>query len=265
MRADANFESIDDARAEFVLHAFVNDISAYDATYQGLFYSGYSDDLIQVDTQRHDVQLARNGLFHTLPQSLFFEEDYLRRSTADPEKLLVEHRRQKQTLEAFCRGIDNVFFHRSVQLEQTLSEIDTDAPDMLLRALCDIDTADIRHPLVRQLARLLLRSRTLKGNLSLLAYFSSQIIGHPVECQQRSLSHGDDPSFLYPSVRFVVYIDNLSAAEYRTQYERLEDYFDRLADWFLPYDCESSFAIKQRGTPLTLDGTSVLDYNTWII
>jgi len=231
---------------------------------RGRFYNGYCPDVLEVNRAEGFVDLSRNGIMHSLPQAIFYNEEYLR-ERGDDENFKVRSakvKKQRELIEAFFEVPDNVLFDTELELHKTLDSIETEKEALVLMEFYDFDIKRERNPLVRKLARLLLDGDAVKGNLKMISFFVRAILGERTECR---ISHNvvdKDNSVYHKAISFIVFIKGLSNSEYRAKMDSLEEFFWFLEQWFLPFDCDVDFCIKDTDQTFVLGEQLTLDYNT---
>lgn len=260
-----------DTRADFILAQLKHDGPIRRAHKRGRFYSGYCTDLVEESTvgDSVDVDLARNGLMQYLPQGVMYDEDFLRKAK-DQDDLKERQdalKKLKEVNESFFSFFDTIFFNRELDLARTVSRLELKKESLLLDAVYGIKIDDIRNQYVKSLARLRLYSQVVKGNMGMIAFYVACILNERVDLERRRFIAPHDNSHksaVYAAVRFVVRTNGLSLAEYRRRMDDYEVFFQSLYDWFLPYDIEADYCIKDRSRAFNFkeSGSLILDYNT---
>lgn len=259
-----------DTRAEFIATQKENALADYSIRMRGLLHKGYCGDLMEINHVFHTADMARDGLFHMLPDGLFFYEDYLRDARNDDERkdraaLLKE---QKANYAVYFEPFDTLLFRQSISLQQKIDKAEENQQVLLLKTFYGIDLTRVRNPLVKQLAYLWLESDVVKGDISLLAFCVKKILGEQTSCRVTSMVPVDLPeganAMAYNHVQFTIFIKGLTASEYKEKMSQYEEFFAFLRQWFLPYDCEMDYCIKDTHQPFILGEQLTLDYNTQI-
>ena len=228
------------------------------------------------DTENNIVELSRNGLMRMLPESMFYREEYLRENVTDAETEKArkeELKTQKQLCSVFFEGFDTLFARQEMYILGTVGTAEHERNSILLREIYGIDITQVRNPLVRKLALLLLEGDTVKGNIPLVAFCIRAVmdvkVSYSVSTRQvdgnwpgGNLDGGKTKSSHYRRVLFVLHIEDLSSDEYRSLMEQYEEFFLFLEKWFLPYDCEVDYRIKDHRKRFVLGDSLTLDYNT---
>ena len=262
-----------DTRAEFILASAMQDVERFVVEKKGRFYSGYSHDLMNLDESASlsdcinqinslgQIELSRNGLMRFLPEAMFCDEDCLLSPDDDRNSLkkrIEDLKKLKSSYETLFSGFDTIFFREEFRLMKTVSQLETQRAELLLDVVYGIKLAECRNRYVHDLALLRLNSRALKGAPEVLTFFVRAILGEQTELRRRQ-----------HNVCFVILIKGLDAESYRRKTEEYEEFFLRLADWFLPFDTQCDYCIKDRGQDFAFSDTTsplfcpmILDYNT---
>lgn len=237
--------------------------NAYVSRYAGRFFNGYSEDLLALDTENNSFVFSRDGLFRILPESLFFDEQYLCDSTTleDVTQKMEETKRHRELLDAFFEPFDTILEQRMLELHTVLDDIESENVAFVLKELYDVDIRRIHNPHVRRLARLLLDGDKLKGDIKIIPFYVRSILGFKTSCRIASRVVDEDASIYHTELKFIIYIEGLSADQYRKQMDDFEEFFWYLEQWFLPFDCEVDFCIKDYQQKFVLGQQMVLDYN----
>ena len=255
-----------DVRAELLLEAYRVNPDAMSVANEGLFYRGYTHDLLELDEKEGKIMLSRNGLRHFLPEGFLVGEEWLRQA-ADEEYEMKRRKERlrllKQSYASFFKAFDTIFFGQEYALHQTIAGLDADGDNVLLEDVFGIRFSGTHNPYIRRLAGLL-HQTSVKGNLPMLGFYVRCILGERVSMdvvQKKAVA--DQPSESYAFVRFVVHIEGLSNEAYNLRMEQYGVFFRLLFRWFLPFDCECDYCIKDRSQRFVLDDAPLtLDYNT---
>ena len=256
-----------DTRAELLLEAFGIKEDCCQIEKKGNFYRGYASDMLEIADGR--VCLSRNGLRHFIPENLLVHEESLRPLSEDDEKRkqqLETLRACKDTYTAFFSVFDTVFFRQEYRLAQVVSGLEALQDKVLLSGAFGIDFTGDVISYHRQLA-VLLHNPSIKGNIPMLAFYARCILGEQIDVEtSERVAVVNRPSEMYTSVRFVIRTNGLSTEEYGIRMERYKRFFHFLSDWFIPYDCEFDYCIKDRTRRFVLgDNPLTLDYDTQLL
>lgn len=253
-----------DVKAEIVLAAKQMKPESLIADCEGHFRRGYASDLVDLNS-KGEVGLGRPGVRHFIPEGLFFNEEYLRDASNNKEEQKQrseELKYNKELWHNFFKPFDTLLFRKGYAFHLEAYELLHQRDAVLSALISGISMEDEHDSYVRQLATLLLIP-SLKGNVDMLGFYVSAILGERVETEKLWLAPDvDHKSVLYTTIRFTVIIEGLTTTEYRRRMERYDPFFSFLQHWFLPYDCDCHYAIKDRTHPFVLGDSLTLDYNT---
>ena len=265
MILDDQYIPIGDLKAETWLNVcFPGEIPEQVVT-NGIFYSNYCEDLLEVETMEgraHRIKLSRDGLFHLLPEALFFNDNRLQ----DPKLKAMPVKAEKERVMTFFEPFDLAYFQVGLGLDQTTSQLEACTVNSLVKEIYDVDVQSIQNPFVRQMAPFLLQASTIRGDFPLIGKLMASIIGFHTEIKPvvRKLEQPDEPQKEMCVARVLFYIPDLSNSEYARRYEELGEFVNFVADWFFPFNQAFEYAIKDNTHPFVLDGTMTLDYNTYL-
>lgn len=230
---------------------------------RGLFFRGYSSDLFNVSHPEGALELSRDGIMRMLPEALFFDEQMLLEATSDDDlkKRKTDIASERNQLEIFFEAFDTIFGRRELELHNTIDTLESEKEAFVLKEMYGVDVRRLRNPHVKKLARLLLDSDKLKGNIELVPFFVRAILGAKTSCRRANRVSNDANSIYHTELQFIIYIENLTSEEYRQRMEEFEEFFWYLEQWFLPYDCDVDFCIKDPNRTFFLGEQMTLDYN----
>ena len=257
--------SIGDLRAETLINTLFPGDSSFFLESLGMFYSNYCEDLLEItsfktgDKDDHYVSVARDGIYHLLPETLFFGESFCSQMTNDEEA-----KRHKQQMLDFFVPFDTEFFKVSLALDSSIENLEQQIPNTILKALYHININEIHNKEIRCITPFILHSSEIRGNYPLLKNIISAVTRYSVsvntQCVSKELDNGEK---WYDSViKFTFHIPKLDNKKYNSLYNSLGELMEFIAEWFLPFDQDYEYAIKESGHPNLLNGTLTLDYNT---
>lgn len=258
-------QNVSNTKAELLIPLEIDGWADYSVKKSGRFYKGYTSDLLSIDPTTRTVELSRDGLLQMLPEAMFFREEYFREDVTDADVMkqkIEQMKAQKEQLSVYFEAFDTWFAQHEMLFHQVLEEVECEKEVNMLRELYGIDVTKERDPLVRKLARLLLDGDAVKGNLRLLAFCVGAILDVGISYDVLPSVVGNCKSSRYTIVRYYLFIEGLSSEGYRQRMERYEEFFYRLEQWFLPYDCEVDYCIKDMHQRFVLGESLTLDYNT---
>lgn len=245
----------------FIVNKDIN-IDDYVVNNKGRFFRGYRDDMI-INLEEHTLEFSRDGLMRILPEYMFFDEQFLRQYKVDEdlEKRNGELKSQKEQLSVFFDAFDTIFERRNIELHRVIDHIESNRVEFILKELYDIDIHRIRNVHVRKLARLLLDGDKVKGNLQMIPFFVRSILGVNISCRSVARVVDEKNSFYHTELQFFIFIEGLTSKEYRQKMEEYDEFFWYLEQWFLPFDCDLDFCIKDFHQNFVLGQEMTLDYN----
>lgn len=192
------------------------------------------------------------GMMHILPEGLLFGENELKDSKQSTEVLFDQHNKKKNELaEFFYQNFDRRLFQTEMRWVKKLSQIEENLNNIVLKDLFGIEFPEDSPQEVRKLALLIPGGQYLKGNVEMLALVSQNILGKEVNV-----------TVSMNKVLFTIMVDGLNAQQYQEWLTALSPYFNKVAEWFLPYDCICTYEIKAHERHLRLDKKLILNYNT---
>lgn len=251
-------------RAEFAATQLYDGLEDYSIKKTGASSKGYCPDLLSVEPRLHTAELSRNGLMRMLPEALFFKEDWLRSATNhDEKKNRIEIlKRQKSNYETYFEAFDTLFFRQEIAAQQAIDAVEESREALLLKEVYGIDISGMRNPYLRKLALFLLDADTIKGNLPMLAFCAKTILCEKVSYQIANRVDEEVSPVAYRRVTFIIHVEGLTNEEYRERMEQYEEFFRFMEQWFLPYDCEMDYCLKDYRQRFVLGESLTLDYNT---
>ncbi len=222
----------------------------------GIFSRNYSEDLICVEEKDDQpvFTLSRDGMFHLLPEGLFFEENKIKKFPKnDFEEKYRQFKEEKERIEFFFQQFDTELFKLSVKLDEKLNEILERKSDIFISTFSDVPETETDNKYISGIKAMLPFVNDLKGNFALLADILKNVLSaEKVEIRETQPFHR----------QFVIHKSGLTKDEFVKMDEELVDFFDFFHQWFLPVEMEYSYRIKDYKTPFILGTTLLLDYNT---
>lgn len=241
------------SRAEFLLSTFYENADEYDVYYCGDEKKQYCGELLNIMPFDHKAEINRNGMMQILPNGLFFDERELKENPQQsPKAIFDKHKQKKKKLQEFFHfHFDQRVFQTELRWEKRLSLLEPVLSDIILRELFNIVLTEDTTKEIKRLAQMIPGGQYLKGNVAMLALISQDILGHDILVKVSN-----------NKVLFTVMIDDLNAIEFQEIRTRLKPYFNKLSEWFLPYNCICSFEIKAHERHFVLGKKLILNYNT---
>lgn len=221
----------------------------------GTFYRNYSSDLIEYDRNTNTITLSQDGIYNLLPEGLFFNEDELK-SSKNFKVSSARIKEKKKEINHFFQPFDTEYFKLSVALEKQINKLTEKGNEILLDLFFDT-TADKKTQYAASLQQFLLpHSSHIKGN------------EHAIRNVLKSLLHAKKIELIetdYCNKRFIIHIPNLSKEEYVQKVKQISDIFEILEEYFLPFNINYDFRLKDREQKFILGEDLILDYNVNIV
>ena len=142
MKINDKHIAIGELRAETVLNALSIAVSTINVHTKGTFFSNYCEDLLNVKEPNmagRSVVLSRDGLFHLLPEALFFHEDSLRNSKKKKNPQLPD----KEHIFDFFVPFDTELFNVSLELENRIQFLENGTVCILLKELYKVHVTEV--------------------------------------------------------------------------------------------------------------------------
>ena len=225
---------------------------------KGVFSRNYSEDLLVIDYEkdRTTIEVARDGIFHLLPQGIFFSENLLAgnsKSNFEFEKIYKELMRKKKDAMAFFQPFDTIFFKLTLELEQKLNALAQAGNAQLFDAFLDTSEIEEDNKYISAIKKLLPFANQIRGNLPLF----TDILKNLFSCKKIEVQI---ISPLYK--RFIIHKEGLNKKEYHEMESEIKPAFDFMRHWFLPVEQKFDYRIKDYTRPFKFHNSPILDYNT---
>ena len=255
--------TIDNTLGEMLIVNSGYEYDNYFFRYKGRFYRGYCKDLLNISEGEKAIEFSRDGIMHILPEALFYDEQFLCDATNndDKKRRKAELASQCEQLTVFFEALDTIYERRRIELQMCIDSIECDKEAFILKELYDIDIHRIRNPHVRKLSRLLFDGEKVKGNIKLILFFVRSILGTNISCRRVPRVVDETKSIYHTELQFIIFIEGLSSEEYRRKMDEYDEFFWYLEQWFLPFDCDVDFCIKDYHQRFVLGQQMTLDYN----
>ncbi|MFZ4398524.1 MAG: hypothetical protein ACOYO1_00705 [Bacteroidales bacterium] len=271
--------SLGDIKAESIIAATIKD-AVIEMHSLGSFYKNFSKDIIEIkmDSTNETVlfDISRDGIFHLLPETLFFFEKRLlikkktfnkKNEIAQEYAIKEEIKKQnadRKKLLTFFNYFDTKYFDLSLKLEKKIYEIVEIKVDLILSYFFRYELKDEKNLYIRKIAPLIIYSFQIRANLLLLQKILSVILNNYVEINKKYLRNDLLPEDIMV-IEFIVNIERLSLSEYQNLNIEFKQFFNFISDWFLPYDIDYDFKIKDTSQRFILNKPLILDYNTQLL
>ena len=260
---DDNQLKYTDLKAEFYLSTHYPELQNPIVVKSGQFYQNFTNDCMSVDEENRVVQLSRDGIFRFLPENLFFNEQSLTQNYHNgisvKQRSLIQQE-EYNNLNTLFTPFDTRFFDTEMRIEKAINHAETDSVAILLKSLFNYDLSAERDPFIRKLAPFRLNASTIKGNLPILCYILKNIIHHDAHIETVYRTYKN--RLRLPTIVITILIDNLTAIQYNKKMEQYENFINQFAEWFLPFECDYEYAIKDKTQPFILGQNLILDYST---
>lgn len=244
-------------KAETLVH-ILNTREKLSVKMKGTFSRNFSEDLIKLDNYSDSttIALARNGIFHLLPQGLFFDENLLarnNRSNYEFEKVYRELKRKKKDALTFFRPFDTLFFKLTLDLEKILNELAVAGNDRLIDTFLDTPEFDTTNTYISKLIKLIPFADQIRGNIPLLIdILKITFATDKIEMKTIAPLHK----------RLIIHKEGLTKEEYRTVEKDMKRCFEFICHCFIPVEQKLTYRIKDYTRPFKIGNSLILDYNT---
>jgi hypothetical protein len=246
-----SMENMREIKAETLISLI--DVSDFTVQMQGIFFRNYSEDLTSItdDNNGQIFNLSRDGIFHLLPEGLFFEKNQLKDD--DFKKKYDALKEKKKRIDLFFQPFDTEYFKLSLKLEKKINAVSEQWNAFFSTFFFDNLELEHDNAYIYKLKTLLPYVSELKGNHKLLV----DILKIILECEKVEIIELK-PFFK----RFIFHKECLSKEAYQQMTEKILAFFNFFQEWFLPFEIEYDYRIKDRKQRFYLGKILLLDYNT---
>ena len=257
---------IGDLSAETYLNSVFPDNFPVSVNTKGIFYSNYSEDLLEIVPSVHisnQVVLSRDGIFHLLPEGMFFDELAYR----EARRKEVPFEQDKVHVFDFLTPFDTEFFKVTRGLDRRVGSAEEGGVEFLLELLYNVDVKKTDNPYIRKTLPFLLQSSVIRGDFALMGRLMSAITGFRtvVSTTTMTLLSPSGVRKESPFVNVLFHIPDLSNGEYSEHYGILREFVAFFAEWFFPAELEFDFSVRDEEQLFVLDENILtLDYNTFL-
>lgn len=220
---------------------------------KGIFSRDYAEDLRSCNAENASVELSRDGLYEILPNGLFFKGNELQGVNESDfewtEKVLKQRRERIKTV---LLPFDSSYFNHSLALEREVNETLADKDKTLLQTFFGDEFTDQRDPYVRKMMPLMPQVARVRGDYRFLCKAITLILGFRTHYKLTN-SH----------LRFIVNRPGLSRPDFLHYLEELEPFFLFVKEWFVPFELQCDFKVRDYERDDRIDGPNklLLDYN----
>jgi len=236
------------------LLALWDDIPNLKVICESIFARNYSEDLNRIDAD-HDsttVYLTRDGIRHLLPEGLFFAENQLNEGKIrgnDFKSAYYKMKKQRKEVQAFFQPYDTELFKLTIEGERKLNNLFKTGNKIVLPEQPETS----KNEYINKIIPLLPYASMLRGNFPLLI----DLLKFVFEVEKIEVKE------VKPLCsRFVIHKEGLSKEEYLYMNEEIKIFFDFFRHWFLPFEKEYDFKLKDTKHPFKFEKSLILDYNT---
>lgn len=267
-----------DIKAESII-AVLSDKDKPEVFAQGYFYRNFCEDIVEISNEPNGnivIALSRDGIYHLLPEALFFFEKRLLIKKKGsiikaeiPQEEAIKKEIEKQNAEkiqllAFFKFFDTKYFATSLVLEKKIFQIENIKINFILIHFFGYDINNTDNQYIIKIAPLLIHAYQIRGDLLLLQKILSAVLNSRVEINKRN-TFNDELFEAIMSLEFIVHIEGLSLKEYRALNEAYEPFFLFVSEWFLPFELDYRYRIKDKVQAFVLNKPLILDYNTQLL
>lgn len=221
---------------------------------KGAFFRNYNQDVMELDAQKNNVALARDGLMQMLPEGFFSNERSKKEENRKQEKWRLD-----LIHEAFM-PLHTFAFRSNLKLESEVTAMLNDSWDYLLTNVIGYKPAETPYTEMMGVLPLI---RNHKGDLQFVKALLSALCQCEVkfDCSHR-YSMSDSTRRWLPMVRYELLIENLDAEHYTMLREKLQPLIEFVQEWLMPFEMKCEIAIKDHGCDQVSGDKLILDYNT---
>ena len=265
-------QPIENIKAETYLTSFLKTCKDVVVEPEGVFSRNYTNDMKEVDTDEFGkklvLKLSRDSVFHLLPESIFFVENKLREigKKGDLEKFKAEAERirlEKRKILAFFQPFDMTYFKLRFELEKKLNSMATNRIPIIIDELFSVFNLNKKNQLIRKMLPLITIASEIRGNKNLLKE-ALKILFYPANVDMYLLKRRQESGAIRAVMKINVYIEKLSAEQFRTLKKEADEFAEFFYEWFLPVDMGYEFKIKDKNQRFILGKAMTLDYNTYL-
>ena len=265
--------SYENIKAEAFLASLKDSISDLELVFQGVFSRNYLNDIIECDVytlsdnDKYDFWLSRDGLFHILPEGLFFDEELLRRIEKEKNKekfkaTTEKIHKEKEKIKLFFHPFDKTYFVLRFELEKKLNEIMKNKTQLFIDELFDIYNINNDNHLINRIKPLLLIASEIRGNKMIMRDILINLF-FPAKVDVRIADKYISSANTRKCFKVTIHIEKLSNASYKSIKKDLDAFVQFFYEWFLPADMAYEFKIKDIKETFVLGKEMTLDYNTF--
>ena len=264
---------VEQVKAEAFLTSFMDSCSDVIVESQGVFSRNYNDDIVSIDSddnpgQKLTIQLSRDGLFHILPESLFFTENKLREigKKGNTEKFKQEEERitkEKQKIKSFFQPFDMTYFKLRFELEKQLNQLAANRTQIIVDELFDIYQLNSKNPFIHKTISLIPIISEIRGNKQVLKNIL-KVLFYPSKVEMFLIKSQNASGQKRTLLKINLLIKKISSKQYTTLKKEIDEFAIFFYEWFLPVDMGIEVKIKDKDERFILGKAMTLDYNTYL-
>jgi len=222
---------------------------------RGAFSRNYSGDLIGISNK--EAELSRNGIFHLLPEGLFFENNRIRDIIKNSfDEKYRQFKNEKREILSFFQPFDTEYFKLSLSLEENLNTVVEQGNVIFSNIFLSETDTTINNDYISKIKKLLPFVSQLRGNFPVLIDILKYIL------KVEKIDTRIDKKQTCYKCTFFIHKEGLSKAAYMEMDEKLDDFFKFFSEWFLPVEMKHDYRVKDYKERFNLSKMLLLDYNT---
>jgi hypothetical protein len=272
-----NFLHIADIKAESIIATLLEADNETEVNALGSFYRNYCDDLIEIQKSQNkatiDVKLSRDGVYHLLPEALFFLENSLlitktnklsNQEILQEEAIIKEIKKQndeREELQDFFKFFDTQYLKTRINLEKEIFDIENIKTSLILEQFFDYNFENEENSYIKKIAPFLINVNQIRGDFFIIQKLLCAVLHEKVEIKRQNISFTE---FNEPvtCIQFIIHTEGLSLKEYQDLNNIYNPFFCFVSDWFFPFEVECNYKIKDMRQKFVLQKPLILDYNT---
>ena len=266
-------QPVENIKAESFLTTFLDSCSDVTIEHRGVFSRNYNEDVVDVEidsdsSDKINIRLSRDSLFHILPEGLFFAEYKLREAGKknNSEKFRSELERinkEKKKILSFFQPFDSTYFRLRFELEKELNSIAENRIRILTNELLDVFPINSENNLIRKIIPLIPFASEIRGNKRILKDMLQDVFS-PATIEMQNIKRRSSTGIVERIMKIIVNIEKLSSKEFNSLRKDIETFARFFYEWFLPVDLGYELKIKDTKERFILGNSMTLDYNTYL-
>ncbi len=254
-------QNLSEVSAEMLLHYLYPDMDdKWTVEHQGTFFRNFNRDVLAYDEETGELQVARDSFIKLLPPGMLFSENSL--EGKGQKKKIENQEERKRLLQDLFQPLDNLSFHRKMEIEREVSALLDSRQDYVLTTFFDYDLEAENNPYIKEMAKLLPLVRNIRGDYRLIRNMLASLFDCEVNCHISRYSDTDQTRSWIPEIRYELLIEGLTPETYDETAAQLEELRQFLQEWFFPFDAHCVMNIKWHHQSWNDSDHWLLDYNT---